>query len=269
MDCVSQNNCSSHRHLSFGRVIMSISYSFNNQPKDYDWRCWWVFCVLSFFLLPLFSFSASGDKTTRNWLLQHRHPIGPTSLFGRNTAFVTPLIHQQVQHRLPWRDQCWYIEQCWPYLYRPPYAQHHHHQQQHLHYLITVVVVWQLLIPSFSSSNADGTPTKTTAKLKRHIVVDSFCYRQFTEKSNSNNSSDGYAGVVFTNPISDRRGVQIRHLCLSTHNRAVSDRSCRRLLRLGISNTATQRYCSFMAYAWFSIFHSEFFRQWEETAPWG
>ena len=36
---------------------------------------------------------------------------------------------------------------------------------------------------------------------KKHIVVDPFCYRQFAEKSNS--SSDGYAGVVFTNTISE------------------------------------------------------------------
>ena len=36
---------------------------------------------------------------------------------------------------------------------------------------------------------------------RKHIVVDSFCYRQFAEKSNS--SSDGYAGVVFTNTISE------------------------------------------------------------------
>jgi hypothetical protein len=36
---------------------------------------------------------------------------------------------------------------------------------------------------------------------KKHIVVDPFCYRQFAEKSNS--SSDGYAGVVFTNTITE------------------------------------------------------------------
>jgi hypothetical protein len=36
---------------------------------------------------------------------------------------------------------------------------------------------------------------------KKHIVVDPFCYRQFAEKSNT--SSDGYAGVVFANTITE------------------------------------------------------------------
>lgn len=39
------------------------------------------------------------------------------------------------------------------------------------------------------------------ANFTKHIVVDPFCYRQFTEMSNSNNV--GYAGVLFTNPISE------------------------------------------------------------------
>jgi hypothetical protein len=50
----------------------------------------------------------------------------------------------------------------------------------------------------------DNGESKPAAILtKKHIVVDPFCYRQFTEKSNTNNSSDGYAGVMFTNPISE------------------------------------------------------------------
>ena len=53
-------------------------------------------------------------------------------------------------------------------------------------------------------TSMDNGESKPAAILtKKHIVVDPFCYRQFTEKSNSNNSSDGYAGVIFTNPISE------------------------------------------------------------------
>ena len=54
------------------------------------------------------------------------------------------------------------------------------------------------------TSMDNGESSEPAASLtKKHIVVDQFCYRQFTEKSNSNNSSDGYAGVVFTNTISE------------------------------------------------------------------
>jgi len=42
-----------------------------------------VFCVLSFFLLPLFSFSASGDKTTRNL-------TAATSSSDRSYIFIRP-----------------------------------------------------------------------------------------------------------------------------------------------------------------------------------
>jgi hypothetical protein len=82
MDCVvSQNNLFISPYLSFGRVMMSISYSTISQ------RIWSCRLQVSVFF-----------KTTRK---QHRHPISPTSLFDRNTAFVTPLIHQQVQYHLP------------------------------------------------------------------------------------------------------------------------------------------------------------------------
>lgn len=47
----------------------------------------------------------------------------------------------------------------------------------------------------------DNGESKPSANFTKHIVVDPFCYRQFSEKSNSNN--DGHAGVIFTNSISE------------------------------------------------------------------
>ena len=71
----------------------------------------------------------------------------------------------------------------------------------------------------------------------------SICYRQFTEKSNSNNSSDGYAGVVYVHQSNFRQERWTNPASVPQHAQsvAVSDRSCRRLLRLGISNTPLLR----------------------------
>jgi hypothetical protein len=52
-----------------------------------------------------------------------------------------------------------------------------------------------------TSSMDNGESEPAAILKKKHIVVDPFCYRQFAEKSNT--SSDGYAGVVFTNSISE------------------------------------------------------------------
>jgi hypothetical protein len=52
-----------------------------------------------------------------------------------------------------------------------------------------------------ASSMDNGEIEPAAVLTKKHIVVDPFCYRQFAEKSNT--SSDGYAGVVFTNTITE------------------------------------------------------------------